>query len=80
MRELLAAAQQERKAKLDAGRVETVFKVGGRRRVLLRTKERLDSAERERERERERARERETERQTDRQSDSEEREGVKRER
>jgi hypothetical protein len=26
--ELLAAVQQERKAKLDAGRVDTVFKVG----------------------------------------------------
>ncbi len=42
-RELLAAAQQERKAKLDAGRVDSVFKVGGR--VLLRTKERLDAAD-----------------------------------
>jgi hypothetical protein len=28
VRELLAAAQSERKAKLDAGRVDTVFKVG----------------------------------------------------
>jgi hypothetical protein len=39
VRELVAAAQQARKAKLDAGRVDTVFKVGGR--VLLRTKELL---------------------------------------
>ena len=36
VRELLAAAQRERKAKLDAGRVDTVFQVGDR--VLLRTK------------------------------------------
>ena len=43
MRELLAAAQAERKAKLDAGRVDTVFKVGDR--VLLRTKELLDAAD-----------------------------------
>jgi hypothetical protein len=45
LRELLAAAQQERKAKLDSdvGRVDTVFKVGGR--VLLRTKEPLDAAD-----------------------------------
>ena len=43
VRELLAAAQQERKAKLDAGRVDTVFKVGDR--VLQRTKEFLDAAE-----------------------------------
>ena len=43
MRELLAAAQQERKAKLDAGRVDTVFNVGDR--VLLRTKELLDAAD-----------------------------------
>jgi hypothetical protein len=43
VRELLAAAQQERKAKLDAGRVDTVFKVGGQ--VLLRTKELLDAAD-----------------------------------
>ena len=43
VRELLAAAQQERKAKLDAGRVDTVFKVGDR--VLLRTKELLDAAD-----------------------------------
>ena len=41
-RELLAAAQAERKAKLDPGRADTVFHVGGR--VLLRTKERLDAA------------------------------------
>ena len=33
VRELLAAAQRERKAKLDAGRVDTVFKVGDQ--VLL---------------------------------------------
>ncbi len=39
VRALLAAAQQERKAKRDAGRVDTVFKVGDR--VLLRTKELL---------------------------------------
>jgi hypothetical protein len=37
VRELLAATQAERKAKLDAGRVDTVFKIGDR--VLLRTKE-----------------------------------------
>ena len=43
VRELLAAAQAERKAKLDAGRVDTVFKVGDR--VLLRTKELLDAAD-----------------------------------
>ena len=43
VRELLAAAQRERKAKLDVGRVETVFKVGDR--VLLRTKELLDAAD-----------------------------------
>jgi hypothetical protein len=36
-------AQQERKAKLDAGRVDTVFKVGDP--VLLRTKELLDAAD-----------------------------------
>ncbi len=36
---LLAAAQQEWKAKLDAGRVYTVFKVGDQ--VLLLTKELL---------------------------------------
>ncbi len=36
VRELLSAAQQERKAKLDAGRVDTVFQVGDQ--VLLRTK------------------------------------------
>ena len=40
VRELLAAAQTERKAKLDAGRVDTaVFKGGDR--VLLQTKELL---------------------------------------
>ncbi len=39
----MAAAQQERKAKLDAGRVETLLKVGDQ--VLLRTKELLDAAE-----------------------------------
>ena len=43
VRELLAAAQAERKAKLDAGRVDTVFRVGDR--VLLRTKELLDAAD-----------------------------------
>ncbi len=43
VRELLAAAQQERKVKLDVGRVNTVFKVGGQ--VLLRTKELLDAAD-----------------------------------
>jgi hypothetical protein len=43
VRELLAAAQQARKAKLDTGRVDTVFKVGDR--VLLRTKELLDAAD-----------------------------------
>ncbi len=47
VRELLAAAQTERKAKLDrvAGRVNTVsrFKVGDR--VLLRTKELLEAAD-----------------------------------
>ena len=42
VRELLAAAQAERKAKLDAGRVDTLVKVGNR--VLLRTKELLDAA------------------------------------
>ncbi len=42
VRELLAAAQAERKAKLDAGRVDTVFQVGDR--VLLRTKELLEAA------------------------------------
>ena len=43
VRELLAAAQAERKATLDAGRVDTEFKVGDR--VLLRTKELLDAAD-----------------------------------
>jgi hypothetical protein len=46
VRELLAAAQAERKAKLDAGRVDTpdtVFAVGDR--ALLRTKELLDVAD-----------------------------------
>jgi hypothetical protein len=43
VRELLAAAQQERKAKLDAGQVDTVVKVGDQ--VLLRTKELLDAAD-----------------------------------
>jgi hypothetical protein len=38
-----SAAQQERKAKLDAGRVATVFQVGDK--VLLRTKELLDAAD-----------------------------------
>ena len=40
---LLHAAQQERKAALDSGRVDTVFKVGDQ--VMLRTKELLDAAE-----------------------------------
>jgi hypothetical protein len=43
VRELLAAALAERKAKLDAGRVDTVFAVGDR--ALLRTKELLDVAD-----------------------------------
>jgi hypothetical protein len=43
VRELLASAQRERKAKLDAGRVDTVFHVGDR--VLLRTRELLDAAD-----------------------------------
>ncbi len=43
VRELLAATRAERKAKLDAGRVDTVFQVGDR--VLLRTKELLDAAD-----------------------------------
>ena len=43
VRELLAASQAEQKVKLDAGRVDTVFKVGDR--VLLRTKELLDAAD-----------------------------------
>ena len=40
VRELLSAGQAEPKAKLDRGRVDTVFQVGDR--VLLRTKELLD--------------------------------------
>ena len=43
VRELLLAAQLERKAKLDEGRVDTVFKVGDR--VMLRTAELLDAAD-----------------------------------
>jgi hypothetical protein len=43
VRELLAAVKEERNTKLDAGRVDTVFKVGDR--VLLRTKELLDAAD-----------------------------------
>ena len=43
LRELRAAAQAEREAKLDAGRVDTVFNVGDW--VLLRTKELLDAAD-----------------------------------
>ena len=43
VRELLAAAQAEQKAKLDAGLVYTVFTVGDR--VLLRTTELLDAAD-----------------------------------
>jgi hypothetical protein len=45
VRELLAAAQAERKAMLDPGRVDTVFHVGDR--VLLRTnlKELLGAAD-----------------------------------
>ena len=43
VRALLHAAQQERKAALDKGRVDTVFHVGDE--VLLRTKELLDAAE-----------------------------------
>ena len=43
VRELLAVAQAERKAKLDAGRVYTVFQVGDR--VPLRTKELFDAAD-----------------------------------
>ena len=41
VRELLSAAQEGRKAKLDAGRVNTVFQVGDQ--VLLRIKELLVS-------------------------------------
>ena len=40
--ELLVAAQANRKANLDPGRVDTVFQVGGR--VLLRTEEPLDAS------------------------------------
>ena len=43
VRELLAAAQAERKAKLDTDRVDTVFKVGDG--MLLLTKELLDAAD-----------------------------------
>jgi hypothetical protein len=45
VQEMLAAAQADRKARLDAGRVDNVFKVGDR--VLLRTKdsELLDAAD-----------------------------------
>jgi hypothetical protein len=43
VRELLAAAQQERKAKRDAVRADTVLEVGGP--VLLRTKAPLDAAD-----------------------------------
>ena len=43
VRELLAAAQRKRKVKLDAGRVDTLFKVGDQ--VLLQTKELLDAAD-----------------------------------
>ena len=49
VRALLHAAQQERKAALDPGRVETTFQVGDqvmvRTKVMLRTKELLDAAE-----------------------------------
>ena len=43
VRELLASAQAALKAKLNVGRVDTVFKVGDS--VLLRTKELLDDAD-----------------------------------
>ena len=43
VRALLLEAQMARKAQLDAGRVDTVFKVGDK--VLLRTKELLDAAD-----------------------------------
>ena len=43
VRALLHAAQQERKAALDRGRVDTTFQVGDQ--VMLRTKELLDAAE-----------------------------------
>ncbi len=42
MQELLSAAQQERKAKLDAGRVNTVFQVGDHVLLSTVTKELLD--------------------------------------
>ena len=42
VRELMLAAQRDRKAKLDEGRVDTVFKVGDR--VMMRTKELFDAA------------------------------------
>ena len=42
MRARLHAAQQERKAALDRGRVDTTFHVGDQ--VMLRTKELLDAA------------------------------------
>jgi hypothetical protein len=44
VRELLAAAQAERKARLDAGWVDTVFQVTVGDQVLLWTKELLDAA------------------------------------
>jgi len=43
VRALLHAAQLERKAALDKGRVDTVFHVGDQ--VMLRTKELLDATE-----------------------------------
>jgi hypothetical protein len=43
--ELLAAAQEARKAKLDAGRVDTVFKVGDLVLLLTNLKELLDAAD-----------------------------------
>ena len=43
VRELLAAAQAERKAKLDTCRVDMVFQLGDR--VLLHTKELLNAAD-----------------------------------
>ena len=44
VRELLPTTQAASNAKLDAGRVNTVFKVGDSDRVLLRTKELIDWA------------------------------------